>query len=172
VRPDEEAAFREVAASRGPGLRALGYAVSGKWHTADDLAQDALVRLYGAWPVRDPAALDAWLRRTLVRLWIDQTRRPWWRRERSTDALPEPAAPGPPDGDGEVWAVLDRLPPRQRACLVLRFVQDCSVEQTAEALGVTTGTVKSQTSRGLATARRLLAGNHGPAREDTQEALR
>ena len=157
MRPEQEEAFAEFVATRGAGLRRVALAVTGDWHRADDLVQDVLVKLYLAWPLRDARAGDVWLRTTLVRAWIDETRRPWRRHERTTDAVPD-AVVARPDGDGDpagVLAVLRLLPPRQRACLVLRFLEDWSVEQTAQALRCSTGTVKSQTSRALDTVRAL-----------------
>jgi RNA polymerase sigma-70 factor (sigma-E family) len=150
VKPEQEEAFAEFVATRSGGLRRLALAVTGDWHRADDLAQDVFVKLYLAWPLREPRGADVWLRTTLVRAWIDETRRPWRRHERTAEVVPDTAAPAPPSGDaGVVLDLLRRLPPRQRACVVLRFLEDWSVEQTAEALRCSTGTVKSQTSRAL-----------------------
>jgi RNA polymerase sigma factor (sigma-70 family) len=97
--------------------------------------------------------LEAYLHRTVVRLWIDETRR---RRHRDTLVAEPPetqehADPAVPDPG--LLRALRRLPPRQRACVVLRYFNDLSVAQTAELLGCTTGTVKSQTSRALDTLR-------------------
>ncbi len=157
MKPEQEEAFAEFVATRSAGLRRVALAVTGDWHRADDLVQDVFVKLYLAWPLRDVRAGDVWLRTTLVRAWIDETRRPWRRHERTTGAVPDTAVAGPvEDGDAAgVLAVLRLLPPRQRACLVLRFLEDWSVEQTAQALCCSTGTVKSQTSRALDTVRAL-----------------
>jgi RNA polymerase sigma-70 factor (sigma-E family) len=143
----------------------------GDWHRADDLAQTAFVALHRRWrKVRDRGALDAYVRRTLVRAMIDETRRPW-RRERSVDELPEVAM-----ADGEIGeavanrsALLDglrRVPPRQRAVLVLRFLEGLDVAATAEALKCSEGTVKSQTARGLTALRDVL----GDALDDLRSA--
>ena len=151
----ERLTFAEVASSRAPWMRRLAVAMcGGDRHQAEDLTQEALVRLFAAWPIKDPGAVDAWLRRTLVRLWIDQTRRPYWRRERPVYAVPDVAAPEVEPSHVHEWRrLLAGVPPRQRACLVLRFVEDLSVEQTAAVLGITTGAVKSNTARGLSAAR-------------------
>jgi RNA polymerase sigma-70 factor (sigma-E family) len=151
----DAAAFAEVATARAPWMRRFAVALcSGDGHQAEDLTQEALVRLYAAWPIRDVGAVDAWLRRTLVRLWIDQTRRPFRVRERPVHAVPEVAAPEVEADDVAEWRrLLAGVPPRQRACLVLRFVEDLSVEQTAAVLGISTGAVKSNTARGLEAAR-------------------
>jgi RNA polymerase sigma-70 factor (sigma-E family) len=159
VKQEQEEAFADFVATRSAAVRRLALAMTGDWHRADDLAQDVFVKLYLAWPLREPAAGDAWLRTTLVRSWIDETRRPWRRHERTSEAVPETVAPAPPSGEAAVVVdVLRRLPPRQRACLVLRFLEDWSVEQTAQALCCSIGTVKSQTSRALDAIRAMPPG--------------
>src|SRR5699024_547585 len=110
--------------------------------------------------VRDKDALDAYVRRTLTRALIDEKRRPW-RRERSTEALPDRSS-GTPDVAESVadrhalLAGLDQVPPRQRAVLVLRFLEGLDVSDVAAALGCSEGTVKSQCARGLRTLRETL----------------
>ena len=128
---------------------------------AEDLTQTAFAKLYAAWPrLREPAAAEAYLRLTLTRTFLDDNRR-GWRREQATETVPEPAA-GPTSADGTddrivLMTALARVSPRQRACVVLRYFDDLSVEDVAEVLRCSTGTVKSNTSRGLDTLRRLLA---------------
>jgi RNA polymerase sigma-70 factor (sigma-E family) len=159
VRAQDRAAFEEIVATRSTALRRTAYAICGDWHRSDDLAQEALVKLYAAWPLRDPGTADSWLRTTMVRTWIDETRRPWWRYERSSELVPDVAATQPrQQSQADVLvAVLQRLAPRQRACVVLRFVEDWSVERTAQALRCSPGTVKSQTSKALQTIRAMPA---------------
>jgi RNA polymerase sigma factor (sigma-70 family) len=103
--------------------------------------------------------VDAYLRRTLVRAMIDETRRPW-RRERVVPQPPEPiAADGPTDRVATRHTLVDalrQLPPRQRAVLVLRFLEGMDVAATARAMGCREGTVKSQTAHGLAALRTVL----------------
>lgn len=95
----------------------------------------------------------------LLRAWLDERRRPW-RREQAWAEPPEPAAgqPGPEVGLDRVTLLgyLAEQPPRRRAVLVLRYYCDLSVEETADALGISTGTVKSQTARALAAVRARL----------------
>jgi RNA polymerase sigma-70 factor (sigma-E family) len=157
----DEQEFAEYFEARREAVRRTAYLLCGDWHRADDLTQTAFVALHRRWrKVRDRGALDAYVRRTVVRAMIDESRRPW-RRERFVDELPEPASV-----DGEVGdtvatrsALLDglrRVPPRQRAVLVLRFLEGLDVAGTAEALKCSEGTVKSQTSRGLAALREAL----------------
>lgn len=153
--------FEEYFRLRREGVRRSAYLLCGDWHRADDLAQTAFVRLHRRWAsIRDPQAVDAYLRKTLVRAMIDETRRPW-RRERFVADAPEV----PTSGDGHADAVVTRhalvdalrqVPARQRAVLVLRFLEGLDVAATAAALGCREGTVKSQCSAGLATLRTVL----------------
>ncbi|MGQ0840354.1 SigE family RNA polymerase sigma factor [Actinokineospora sp.] len=157
----EEQEFAEYFAARRDAVRRTAYMLCGDWHRADDLTQTAFVALHRSWrKIRDRGALDAYVRRSVVRALIDETRRPW-RRERHVEQLPEVAT-----GDGEIGdavatrsALLDglsRVPPRQRAVLVLRFLEGLDVAGTAEALKCSEGTVKSQTARGLTALRDVL----------------
>jgi len=154
---DEE--FRTWASAGREPLRRTAFLLSGDWHLADDLAQDALVRIYQAWPrLQRRGDLGGYARRVLVNLFLDHQRRPA-RRERSTDAVPDHASLGEGTAaDREnLLDALRAVPPRQRAVLVLRYWEDLSVEQTAQLLGTSAGTVKSQTSRGLVSLRAALA---------------
>lgn len=152
-----EDAFRAFALSRRPALRRTAYLLCGEWHQADDLVQAALVKLYVAWPrVRADGPPDAYAHRVLVRCYLDERRRPW-RRESPVDTLDRDEASQPPEESLlDLRSGLDRLPRRQRATLLLRFWLDLSVAQTADALGCSEGTVKSQTARALTTLRQLL----------------
>src|SRR5262249_25120339 len=96
---------------------------------------------------------DAYLRRMLLRAWLDDRRRPW-RRELPTLVLPDHAAAAvDTDRRLDVLTHLASLPPRRRAVLVLRYFFDLSVEETSTALDCSQGTVKSQTARALETLR-------------------
>src|SRR6185369_14598346 len=108
------------------------YLLCGDWHRADDHAQSAFVALHRHWRrIRDPRALDAWVRRTLVRAVVDESRRPW-RRERFTDRPPEVAGVGPDIVTRTALvAALRAVPARQRAVLVLRFLEGLDVAGTA-----------------------------------------
>ena len=170
----QEREFAEYFAARREAVRRSAYLLCGDWHRADDFAQLAFVALHRHWKkVRDRGALDAYVRRTLVRAVIDESRRPW-RRERFTDDVPEVAdtAGGAPEiGDtvavrAALVGALAKVPPRQRAVLVLRFLEGLDVSATAEALGCTEGTVKSQTARGLTALRTEL----GQAIDDLRPA--
>ncbi|SBT46890.1 SigE family RNA polymerase sigma factor [Micromonospora auratinigra] len=150
--------YVEYVSARLPALRRLAYALSGDADQADDLVQEAATRLYLRWSrIGEVDRLDAYVRTVLVRLFLDSRRRGWWRVH---------LFGGPPDvratedrgvEDRTVLrAALAQVPPRQRAVLVLRFLHDLPVDEVARTLGCSAGTVKSQTSHGLATMRRLL----------------
>ncbi len=151
-----EADFAAFVAGRRTHLRRIAYALCGDWHRADDLVQTALARLYVAWP-RVHTSPEAYTRQVIVRANIDEARRPW-RREHSSDLrLDTPVAPDTSlDDRSELVAALQKLPPMQRKVVVLRHWLDLSVEETARELGISPGTVKSHTSRGLARLHELL----------------
>lgn len=111
------------------------------------------MRLYVAWPrLERGGGLRRYARMAVISVVLDQGKRPW-RRERAVDDLPLvsiPDASTAVDDRRAVLAALSGLPDRQRACVVLRYYADLSVEETAAILDITPGTVKSQTSRGLA----------------------
>jgi RNA polymerase sigma-70 factor (sigma-E family) len=151
--------FVEFVETTSPSLRRTAYLMCGDRHKADDIVQDALYKLYLAWPrVRRVGNQFAYARRMVVNVAHDGGRRPW-RREVATAAVPDTTADDFAIGHAERDEVLDvlrSLPPRQRACVVLRYYEDLSVEQTAEILGCSSGTVKSQASRGLDTLRQAI----------------
>lgn len=167
-----EREFAEYFRARRDTVRRTAFLLCGDWHRADDHAQSAFVALHRHWRrIRDRNALDAWMRRTLVRAVVDESRRPW-RRERAvafSDA-PEPVTAG--DSSDVVatrHALVDGLrsvPPRQRAVLVLRFLEGLDVAETADALRCSPGTVKSQTAHGLVALRAAL----GDALDDLRPA--
>jgi RNA polymerase sigma-70 factor (sigma-E family) len=158
VEQRDEQEFAEYFAARRDAVRRTAYLMCGDWHRADDLAQTAFVALHRRWKkIRDREALDAYVRRTVVRAVIDESRRPW-RRERFTDQLPDAPTTATEVGDAVATrhVLLDglrRVPPRQRAVLVLRFLEGLDVAAAAKVLKCTEGTVKSQTARGLETLR-------------------
>ena len=162
MRKAEEQGFREFAVSHAASLRRTAYLFCGDWHMAEDLMQASLLKLYQAWhriEWRDTPS--AYARKVLLRTWLDEKRRPWRRAEQRDGELPDVADAGAdPDRAGErlwardlVHAALLRVPPRQRAVLVLRYFEDLSVSEVAVAMGCTEGTVKSQTARGLVALR-------------------
>jgi RNA polymerase sigma-70 factor (sigma-E family) len=172
VKARDEGEYREFAAARMGAIRRTAYLLCRDWHAADDLVAIALDKLYRTWPRRAQIAnLDAYVRGILARAWIDERRRPWRREHLSDDGELEPDATAVGGADGRVVermtldGYLATLGPRRRAVIVLRFYCDLSVEDTAEVLGVSVGTVKSQTARGLETLRALATQPTHPGRE-------
>ncbi|MEU4240797.1 SigE family RNA polymerase sigma factor [Actinoplanes sp. NPDC026619] len=150
--------FREFVQVRFEPLRALAFMTCGDWQAAEDAVAGALARLYLRWDrVSSP---EAYARTMVVRAAIGEKRRPWRRERPAGDAMPDVAGPdqsGDIDERIRLRGALRKVPPRQRAVLVLRFLEGLSVEETAEILGCRAGTVKSQCSRGLDTLRTVLA---------------
>ncbi len=157
---DRDAAFSEFVAARQTHLRRIAYALCGDWHRADDLLQTSLTKLYVAWPrIRHEGGEEAYCRQIMVRANIDESRRPW-RRERPSDRLPESAAvePGAPlEERSALFEALQALPEQQRKVVVLRHWLGLSVRESADELGISEGTVKSHSSRGLAALEQVLA---------------
>ena len=158
MRDASEREYVDYVTGRIPALRRLAYLLVGDEHRADDLVQQTITTLYVKWKrARAADHLDAYVRTMLVRTHLDE-RRLAWARVQLFHKVPDP---DPVEEHGIedrqiVRAELARVPRRQRAVLVLRFCYDLPVDEVAAILGCSAGTVKSQTSRGLATLRRLL----------------
>lgn len=160
MRRGDEADFTEFAAATVGRLRRTAYLMCGDWHRAEDAAQDALVRIYRRWDKLNRIhGLNTYAHKVVVTVVLDQAKRPW-RREHSTaepSEQPRPDDAATIDNRQMVIAALAEIPPGQRACVVLRHYADLSIEETAQVLGVSAGTVKSQTSHGLTHLRELLS---------------
>jgi len=160
--------FEEFAAGRAGPLFKTAYLMCGDWHQAQDLVQVALSNMYPVWGRLTRggrvAGLDAYARKALLNCYLSHRR---LRRsgELPVGEIPDRAAHGP-DEANEVTlrlAVLDalnRLAPRNRAAVVLRYLEGYSLEEVADAMGASVNAVKSLNSRSLATLRELL----GPER--------
>jgi RNA polymerase sigma-70 factor (sigma-E family) len=151
---DDFTAYVEVRLDR---WRRTAFLLCRDWHSADDLVSITIGKLYRHWPrIKAVDNVDAYAQRMLTRAWLDETRRPW-RRELPAQRLPDSMAASSPQLEEReaLWQMLDSLGRRQRAVVILRFYLDMSVEETAEILGITTGTVKSQSARALETLRAL-----------------
>lgn len=149
-------AFDEFARARMPQLLRFGHVLTGDPHAAADLVQDALERTMLAWPRAsrhgDP---EGYVRRTMVNRNISIWRK--LRRERLVDDPIE--RPAPPEGrDLALWEQLQKLPPKQRAVLVLRYYEDLTEVQTADIVGCSVGTVKSQAAKAIANLRKHADG--------------
>jgi RNA polymerase sigma-70 factor (sigma-E family) len=143
--------FDEFVAVRGQALHRTAYLLTGDWAMAEDLLQTALARAYPRWSRIERDNPEAYVRKALVNTWSSWWRRKW-RGEAPTDRLPDAAGPdayADADRRDAVRDALRRLPPRQRAVVVLRFHEDMTEAQVAAALGISVGTVKSQTSKAL-----------------------
>jgi RNA polymerase sigma-70 factor (sigma-E family) len=143
--------------------------MTGDYNEAEDLLQTALTKVYVSWwRVSRAASPDAYVRKILVNQLVSWRRRKGPRKESPTDSPPEVADPSPETGITEsaaMWQALATLPDRQRAVVVLRYYEDLSEREIAEALSIAPGTVKSQCSAGLQRLRAALAtettSNHG-----------
>ncbi|MCP2337087.1 SigE family RNA polymerase sigma factor [Actinomadura rupiterrae] len=150
--------FAAYVTARSAWLQRVAYLLCQDWHRADDLVQTAVTRLYLNWRRAEASDnLDGYARTVLVRVYLAEQRGAWWRRVRTVEDVPDTTTrPDDPDAALDLREALRSLPARQRAVVVLRFYCDLSVDQTAEVLGCTSGTVKSHTARGLAALRRSL----------------
>jgi RNA polymerase sigma-70 factor (sigma-E family) len=155
---DDEAGFREFVAARLPRLARVAYLLTGSHHAAQDLVQSVLIKVAKHWPraaqLDEP---DAYLRRAVYHEHVSS----WRRHRRELPVAQTPAHAGPADeAEAAVRRMvlrqaLARLTPRQRAVIVLRYFEDLSEQDTAETLGCSVGTVKSQTHHALARLRSL-----------------
>jgi RNA polymerase sigma-70 factor (sigma-E family) len=155
-----DAAFSEYVAAKGPWLRKVAFLLCQDWHRADDLVQNSIIKLYVHWPQAEKIGnLDAYARKIVVNGFLAEQRSPWWRRvvlHREQYAGSVDASIAHVETSLDLSEALAELPARQRATVVLRYFCDLSVEETATVLSCSPGTVKSQTSRGLDTLRRVL----------------
>ena len=154
TRDEEFAAYMQA---RQPSLLRTAYLLTGDRHTAEDLVQTALAKLYLSWDkVQQRDSLDGYVRRILVNENNSLWRRGWKRREYTTEEMPDQDHVTDEYDEGQraaVWEVVQTLPRKARAVVVLRYYEQLSEAETADALGISVGTVKSQASRALATLR-------------------
>jgi RNA polymerase sigma-70 factor (sigma-E family) len=166
---DEEREFREFVAARSRSLLHTAYLLTGDWEQGRDLLQTALASTARRWSqLRDRQQPETYVRRAIYHAQVDRFRLLGWGRETVTDTLPEqPSAQVADWADAvvqrrDIVAALRRLPKRQRAVIVLRYFEDRPDTEIAEILGVTQGTVRSQTHKALASLRTALAES-GPS---------
>jgi RNA polymerase sigma-70 factor (sigma-E family) len=151
----------ELYARHAPGAVRLAYLLTGDHALAEDLVQEAFVRLYGRFrDLRDPEAFAAYLRATVVNLARSHFRR---RRVERAYLQREGVPPGSSSEEvgrrQEMWEALQSLPLRQRAAIVLRYYEDLTEAQTADVLRCPVGTVKSLVSRGIERLRDGMRGD-------------
>jgi RNA polymerase sigma-70 factor (sigma-E family) len=165
---ERDTEFADYVGARLPSLRRLAMLLCQDWHSADDLVQAGITKLYVHWPRAKAAEnIDAYVRAIVVREFLRERRSSWARRVTLSDQVPDaPSASHDSDTSMDLQAAIAALPVRQRATLVLRFYCDLNVDQSAEVLSCTPGTVKSQTAKALATLRRRL----GPDGTDAANA--
>jgi RNA polymerase sigma-70 factor (sigma-E family) len=152
---DAELQFREFFAAEYGRLRGLGYLLTSDWAEAEELAQQALVRTYRAWPrVRRHDRPGAYARKVLINRHRSLLRRAKVEARHLAGRRAEEAYEAELGTDGLVlWSAVRRLPTRQRAVLVLRYHEDLPEAEVARLLGLPLGTVKSLAHRGLARLR-------------------
>jgi RNA polymerase sigma-70 factor (sigma-E family) len=157
---DASAEFHDFFERHHAELARLAFLLTGDAHAADDLAADAMLALWHRWDrMRGADHPVAYARGVVANMSRNQTRRAI--RERSRIRLlgagrPERADDPDVAAGLDVRAALARLPFRKRACVILRHAFDLSEKETARSLGISVGTVKSQTSKGMAELRELL----------------
>ncbi len=150
----DPAEFAAFVAARSPRLLRTAYLLTRDWALAEDLLQTALAKSWFAWKRLDDDP-EPYVRKVLVNTYASWWRRKW-RGETPTAELPEESQRDNThlvDERDELWQAIARLPRRQRAVLVLRYFDDLSEAQIADALQISVGTVKSQASKALATLR-------------------
>ena len=169
---DRDADFTAYLQARQARLLRTAYLLTGDQNQAEDLLQTALAKLYLAWDrVRDRDSVDAYVRRIMVNENNSLWRRAWKRRELSTDRVPEgsPVRDVYDEGLGAaVWEVVQTLPRKARAVVVLRYYEQLTEAETADVLGISVGTVKSQTSRALAALRERTPSELDPTRREEE----
>jgi RNA polymerase sigma-70 factor (sigma-E family) len=152
--------FAEFVRARSTALHRAAYLMVGEVSLAQDLVQEALVKTYAAWGrLRDTGNAEAYCRKAITTTAISWFRRKSWTQEQPTAALPEAQHTSHGDEVTQsqwLWEALQRLPVRQRAAIVLRYYEDLTEAQTADAMGCAVGTVKSQVSAGIGKLRDLL----------------
>ncbi|MFI5889322.1 SigE family RNA polymerase sigma factor [Actinoplanes sp. NPDC051513] len=155
-----EQEFRVFVQGIAASLHRTAYLLCGDWYLADDLVQEALAKAYSHWrKVQRADNPSAYVRRIL----INESRRNW-RRNKNLTVHPDDRVADITVSDmsdhvvnrAELLQALQSLPKRQRATVVLRFLEGLSERETAEALGCSEGTVKSQTSRALTKLKSVL----------------
>jgi RNA polymerase sigma-70 factor (sigma-E family) len=150
VAGSEGGRLSELYEAHAPDAVRLAYLLTGDRHLAEDLVQEAFVRLFGRFrDLRNPDAFWAYLRTTVVNLARSHFRRRQVERAYVEREGHAPDPPPDPGGREDMWQALQRLRPRQRAAIVLRFYEDLTEAQTADILGCAVGTVKSLVSRGI-----------------------
>jgi RNA polymerase sigma-70 factor (sigma-E family) len=149
--------YVDYISARLPALKRLAYQLCGSEHRADDLVQETITKAFMKWPkIRQVDRINQYVNSIMVRTHIDDTRRGWF-GVRLFDSPPDRGTDDRPYEDrAVVHQALAHLPARQRAAVVLRYLYDLPIDEVAEVLGCTAGTVKSQTHHAMAKLRAVL----------------
>ncbi len=162
----ERPSFADQYRAESASVATLAYLLTGDHHLSEDLMQEAFLRVGSRLRHVSPETFGPYVRRTVVNLARSHHRKVAVRRKHApTIETDHRVRVGAAEADGidletreQLWHMLQQLPARQREAIVCRFYLDLTEEQTADALGISVGTVKSSTSRGLA-ALRAVIGN-------------
>lgn len=173
---DRDADFTAYLQARQARLLRTAYLLTGDQHQAEDLLQTSLAKLYLSWhKVRGRDSVDAYVRRIMVNENNSLWRRGWRRREVATDEVPERTSVLDEYDEGvsaTVWSIVQTLPRKARAVVVLRYYEQLTEAETAEVLGISVGTVKSQCSRALTALRERTPTDLNPSSPTTAEEER
>ena len=167
-----DAEFTDYLHARQPSLLRTAYLLTGDKHQAEDVLQTSLAKLYLAWDkVRDRDSVDAYVRRIMVNENNSLWRRGWKKREYATEVIPDrPFSDQYDEGlSAALWEVVQTLPPKARAVVVLRYYEQLTEAETADLLGISVGTVKSQCSRALAALRQRVPADLDPAHREEEQ---
>jgi len=146
-----EVTFDEFVAARSRALLRTAYLLTHDHTLAEDLLQTSLAKAWFAWK-RIDGAPEPYVRKILVNTYASWWRRKWNGEQPSADLPEQPTSEGGSETT-DLWTAMERLPRRMRAVVVLRYFEDLTEAQTAEVLGCSVGTVKSQASKALAKLR-------------------
>ena len=163
----DRANYYEFVAARSDRLLRTAFMLTRDWAHAEDLLQEAMAKAWFAW-WRVSGDPEAYVRKIIITTYITWWRRRRWKGEVPTGEIPDAVSADEMRGSDErdaVWRALGRLPAGQRAVIVLRFYEDLTEIKTAEVMGCSVGTVKSQTAKALAKLR--VDDSIMPAREET-----
>ena len=155
----KDAEFSAWMTARQPALLRTAYLLTGDHHSAEDLVQTTLAKVYLSWDkVRKREVVDAYARRILVNENNSIWRRAWKKREVTQDEVPEQRGVRDRYDEGQssaLWEHVQTLPRKQRAVIVLPFYEHLTDSEIAQTLGITSGTVRSQMFHALAKLRRV-----------------
>jgi RNA polymerase sigma-70 factor (sigma-E family) len=162
VKSEGRVSLESLYAEHIEGATRLAFLLTGDADTAQDIAQEAFVRIAGRFhDLRHPAAFPSYLRTSVVNLTRSHFRR--LRTQRAyleREAKRSPGVADGPDIEGrdEMWRALQKIPYRRRAAIVLRYYEDLTEQQTADALGCSSSAVKALVGRGLEMLRAEMRG--------------